>query len=491
MNNKIKAIDLFCGGGGFSRGLLDAGLEVVLAVDNWNAAVSFYKRNLPGHPVENFDLLDIDSSITRLREYEFNLIVGGPPCQDFSSAGKRDENGDRANLTTAFARIVSNLKPKYFAMENVDRARKTRTFARSLDIFRDAGYGLTVHVLDASLCGVPQKRKRVVVWGVLGGNNNELSSIIQANLSDSSMSLRDFFGDKFGIQFYYRHPRSYARRAVFSIDEPSPTIRGVNRPIPKGYPGHPGDPVPVKKGIRPLTTKERSLIQTFPECWDISGKKTEVEQIIGNAVPVKLGEFIGNCLINYIEQQEKMPSRKPKPRYHMPVYDKPNSVKHIQHAEQLLLFETGHLYLVHDHPITLLGTYRKTCRDWIVSKRLYNYPVTESELDTVKELLAVRNLILKRKGVKDLFFKVKGYSIIGKSDLLKLGYKTSKNHPAKQRYILYKLSPLSKALPCDETNAIPIVGKGVSVPQKNAASEIARKPTLRKPPKASSNKRAI
>ena len=123
------------------------------------------------------------------------------------------------------------------------------------------------------------------------------------------------------------------------------------------------------------------------------------------------------------------------------------------------------LYLVHDKPITLLGTCRKTCRDWIVSKCLYNYPVTENELDTVKELLAVRNLILKRKGVKDLFFKVEGYSLVGKSDLLKLGYKPGKNHPAKQRYILYKLSPLSDALRCDETKAIPIVGKGVSVPQ--------------------------
>lgn len=300
MGAKIKAVDLFCGGGGLSQGLSDAGIEIVAAFDNWDAAISFYKRNIHGHPIEKLDLLDSEAVAERLREYDFNMIVGGPPCQDFSSAGRRDETGGRANLTISFAQTVGMLRPEYFVMENVDRAQRTRTFAGALEIFRTAGYGLTVSVLDSSLCGAPQKRKRVVVFGILGGPDEAFAPAIRRSLASKPMSVRDCYGERFGIQHYYRHPRSYARRAVFSIDEPSPTVRGVNRPVPQGYPGHPGDAAPISGAIRPLTTKERSLIQTFPESWDVSGNKSEIEQIVGNAVPVKLGEFIGRCLLQTV-----------------------------------------------------------------------------------------------------------------------------------------------------------------------------------------------
>jgi DNA (cytosine-5)-methyltransferase 1 len=96
-----------------------------------------------------------------------------------------------------------------------------------------------------------------------------------------------------------RHPRNYCRRAVFSIDEASPTIRGVNHPIPKGYPGHPNDPVVISKGVRPLTTSERSQIQTFPKDFMWTGSKTDVEQMIGNAVPVNLAKFVALAIIDY------------------------------------------------------------------------------------------------------------------------------------------------------------------------------------------------
>lgn len=310
MNSKLKAIDLFCGGGGLSRGLSDAGIDIVSAFDNWDAAISFYEKNIHDHPIEKLDLLNSDAVAEYLAKFDFNMIVGGPPCQDFSSAGKRDETGGRANLTLSYAQIISKLRPKYFIMENVDRAQKTQTFASALAVFKNAGYGLTVSVLDASLCGVPQKRKRVVVFGILDASNNTLIPAIQRNQTSKPMSIRDYYGERFGVQYYYRHPRSYARRAVFSIDEPSPTIRGVNRPVPQGYPGHPGDAVPISSAIRPLTTKERSLIQTFPESWDVSGNKAEIEQIIGNAVPVKLGEFMGKCLLETITNNEEEPARK-------------------------------------------------------------------------------------------------------------------------------------------------------------------------------------
>lgn len=295
---KFRTVDLFCGGGGLSQGLQNAGFDVVAAFDWWQPAINFYNQNITGHSAYRQDLSDVESSVERISKWKPAVIVGGPPCQDFSSAGKRDESGGRAELTTAYAQIVCKIRPQLFIMENVDRAIKANIYQKALNLFADAGYHLTIAILDASLCGAPQKRKRVVVVGSLKEPSVSLTDIYKEMQSDKPMTIRDYLGNSIDIDFYYRHPRSYARRGIFSIDEPSPTVRGVNRPIPSGYPGHPGDAAPVTtKNLRPLTTKERSLIQTFPAEWVMVGAKSEVEQIIGNAVPVKLGEFVGRAII--------------------------------------------------------------------------------------------------------------------------------------------------------------------------------------------------
>ena len=89
------------------------------------------------------------------------------------------------------------------------------------------------------------------------------------------------------------------------MDEPSPTIRGVNRPIPRGYKLHSGDPVNTLEGIRCLTTKERSIIQTFPSNYILEGSKTNLEQMIGNAVPVKLAKYVGCAILDYIQNPNR------------------------------------------------------------------------------------------------------------------------------------------------------------------------------------------
>lgn len=141
-------------------------------------------------------------------------------------------------------------------------------------------------------------------------NDNVLDLYFDKNLSTTPMTIREYLGNSLKTDFYYRHPRNYNRRAVFSIDEPSPTIRGVNRPIPKGYKGHPKDASPINDKVRPLTTKERALIQTFPENFAWIGKKTDLEQIIGNAVPVKLAEFVGKCILEYISNNKRSTKKK-------------------------------------------------------------------------------------------------------------------------------------------------------------------------------------
>jgi DNA (cytosine-5)-methyltransferase 1 len=297
MTQQLRTVDLFAGSGGLSLGFQKAGFDVVAAYDSWMVAVRCYRLNFQ-HPVIQADLMQSDEISETIKALRPDFIIGGPPCQDFSTAGKRNE-GERASLTSSFARIVQTVQPKWFVMENVDRSFGSLAYSKARAIFKEAGYGLTERVLDASFCGVPQKRKRFFCVGLAGASDGFLHGVIDANLSEKPLTLREFFGEELAVAHYYRHPRNYSRRAIFSVDEPSPTIRGVNRPVPKGYPEHPGDPKTNMDTVRPLTTLERSRIQTFPKGFLWRGTKTEVEQMIGNAVPVKLAQFVANAIVEY------------------------------------------------------------------------------------------------------------------------------------------------------------------------------------------------
>ncbi len=294
----MNIVDLFCGCGGLSLGLQNAGYNILAAFDNWNEAIAIYERNFE-HPIYKQDLTDVEGTSEIIADLHPDMIVGGPPCQDFSSAGSRNEDNGRGILTVCYAQIISKVRPEWFIMENVEKIVGTKKLEEARRIYNEAGYGLTQLVLDASLCGVPQKRKRFFLIGKLGADNDFLKGHLLANLANRPMTIRDYVGGAWGIDFYYRHPRSYARRGVFSMDEPSPTVRGVNRPIPNGYELHPGDPVSSLDGIRCLTTKERSIIQTFPSEFILEGSKTNLEQMIGNAVPVNLAQYVGNAILEY------------------------------------------------------------------------------------------------------------------------------------------------------------------------------------------------
>jgi len=306
----ITAIDLFSGCGGLSLGFQKAGVEILAAMDNWDIVLNVYRDNFD-HPTILQDLADEFTAIKIIQKHNPDMIIGAPPCQDFSSAGKRNMNGTRANLTYNFANIVCALRPQWFVMENVQRITKSSILTQISKQFINNGYGLSSIVLDASLCNTPQSRSRLFLIGELGDKQNILVDLFKANLSNKPMTIRDYLGDSLNLEYYYRHPRSYARRGIFSINEPSPTIRGVNRPIPPTYKFHSGDPQDIDiSTIRPLSTIERSYIQTFPDSFKFFGTKTNLEQMIGNAVPVNLAFFVASTILKYINQdsvKEKTP----------------------------------------------------------------------------------------------------------------------------------------------------------------------------------------
>lgn len=292
----MRCVDLFAGCGGLSLGFQNAGFDIVAAYDRWEVAANIYRENFD-HPIFVADLYK-DETLDDIAGYKPDIIIGGPPCQDFSIAGARNR-GERANLTVRYAKIIAEIKPEWFVMENVYNIERMDVLPEALAIFKDAGYGLTKRILNASLCGVPQIRRRFFLIGHLGDQDDFLGELLDSRLSKKQMTVRDYLGDSLGTQYYYLHPRNFKRRGVFSIDEPAVTVRGTNRPIPPSYKRHPADKADINEGVRALTYKERSYLQTFPESFVFTGSKTDIEQAIGNAVPVKLAEYVAGCIRDY------------------------------------------------------------------------------------------------------------------------------------------------------------------------------------------------
>jgi len=302
------AVDLFCGCGGLSLGLAAAGFDVVAGVDAWKPAIDVYRLNNPGHKSIQFDLSDEARTASLVRSHNPFLVAGGPPCQDFSSAGDRIE-GLRADLTVKFARVIAKTKPPAFLMENVPRASLSEAYKTATRIFRKAGYGITARVVDAAFCGVPQTRKRLFMIGMLGENDGFLEHDLSKKVIEGKpRTIRQHFGKSLPFEHYYRHPRTYGSRAIFSVDEPSATIRGVNRPLPSTYRKHHLDSTDPGPEVRALTHIERALIQTFPESYiwppESQMKKAVMEQMIGNAVPVRLAATVAGALYEYAESKE-------------------------------------------------------------------------------------------------------------------------------------------------------------------------------------------
>lgn len=343
----MRAVELFAGAGGMSLGLMRAGIEVVQAYDSWDAAVETYRMNLGPHCWQH-DLKDVFGVGQMLVSLAPDIIVGGPPCQDFSVAGERIE-GERAGLTRAFAMLVIVAKPRWFVMENVPQADKSAAWKDAREMLVAAGYGLTESKLNASYYGVPQARKRLFVIGRLGEADGFLESALAAARSAEPTTVRDMLGDALGDAFFAA-PRMPGKRGLWSADEPAPTMRSSSRrPMPESYEltpadaellatgafftrpfydgrgvrtldepapsvirttrekprpkylasPHPSDPVPATEAFV-LTQEHVSRIQGFPTGWDWSAESADsrdVDQMIANAVPSPLAEAIGRVIL--------------------------------------------------------------------------------------------------------------------------------------------------------------------------------------------------
>lgn len=206
------AVDLFCGVGGLSLGLHQAGFRLLGAVDSDELVLDSYKSNFPCIPAVPLDLHshsgDQLRSALKLDGKQIDLLVGGPPCQGFSVGGLRAKEDPRNEGVLVFARLVTQLRPRYFIMENVrgflSPQHATRR-ARFFTILKRGGYSvrLPIQTLNAYSYGVPQRRIRVFVLGHVSGENAlDYPVPVQGDLP----TVRDAIGDLAKVDIYSQDP---------------------------------------------------------------------------------------------------------------------------------------------------------------------------------------------------------------------------------------------------------------------------------------------
>lgn len=345
----FPVVSLFSGAMGLDIGLMDAGLHVAVSQDFDKWCVETIREN--GHVAVEGDireLIEKDPSCNflldagKVRREDVFAVVGGPPCQSFSTAGKRKGVEDaRGTLYEQFLHVVTEIRPRFFVMENVkglmsmpsdpDDKQSTPVLEVILDHFRAIGFH-TVHALvDAVHYGTPQFRERLVI---IGSRDNEPIFIpapthfhMHQHPDMRWRTLFDAIGDmqedcgphaNFSpkiAQYLTMVPEGGNWRSLpanvtaeamggayesgggkvgffrrLSYSEPSPTL--VTTPIQKATVlCHP-------RVTRPLSVREYARIQQFPDTWKFEGKVTDCYRQIGNAVPVPLGRAIGQMLLS-------------------------------------------------------------------------------------------------------------------------------------------------------------------------------------------------
>lgn len=346
MKDTRKAISLFSGAMGLDLGLSQAGIDICIGQDFDEACYNTIKRN--GHMALLGDIRKIEPeellSATGMTSGEPFLICGGPPCQPFSTAGRRRGiNDPRGSLFREYVRMIDSIRPRFFVMENVKGLMSSplkdengkNTNGKVLDVileeFSKLNYKTVYGVLDAVNYGVPQFRERFVMIGSRDNENiflpfpthfqmhqNEtlrwvtLSKCIKdlecnhgecASFSSSRLKYlkmvpeggnwknlpEDVVEEAMGGAYHSGGGKvGFYRRLSYS--QPSPTL--VTSPIQKAtMMCHPTQD-------RPLSVSEYARIQQFPEEWIFEGTLSEKYKQIGNAVPLGLAKAIGDAIIS-------------------------------------------------------------------------------------------------------------------------------------------------------------------------------------------------
>lgn len=308
-------IELFAGAGGMGLGLEAAGMDHMLSFELAEEPHSVLVH--AGKEAIRLDLKDVAEACFAMTEQP-DIIVGGPPCQDFSKAGLRIP-GDRAEMTQIFAQIICVLRPQWFMFENVPEAANSSEYRYARGLWKRHGYGLTEVVENASFHGVPQRRNRFFAIGRLDERDGFLTSAIVAARSKRQTVMRDILDprtypeDRILLEkgYFFARPWSgkpgeVGGRGVLSIDETCYTLTHTTHEAPgPSYVAHPEDAIPAREAML-LAPSQVARVQGFATDYDFRRKKLKyareglsdkaVALMIANAVPVTLAQALGQCI---------------------------------------------------------------------------------------------------------------------------------------------------------------------------------------------------
>lgn len=335
---EYKFIDLFSGAGGLLRGFMNAGFSAAFSVEIWEPAIKTHKYNYPHVPVWSRDIRAIKDE--ELKDYsdKIDVIIGGPPCQGFSTIGKRLVKDPRNELVFEFIRFVDVVRPKIFVMENVRGLLSANNGAIKdaiVEEFREKGYNVIHKVVCAADYGVPQMRHRVIFIGVrndlvilpsfpevthspeiyetvgscimdLVGQENVFPNHIPMNHNEIVRKRISCIKEGEGIpDDGLPKEVSQGSRSDYknnNIKNFSHVYRRLSRykPATTMVPGHNAFPLHPTEN-RSLTVREAARIQTFPDDVIFMGNRQEQCIQVGNAVPVKLAEELAKHVKKILE----------------------------------------------------------------------------------------------------------------------------------------------------------------------------------------------
>jgi DNA (cytosine-5)-methyltransferase 1 len=344
-NKKPTVIDLFCGCGGLSYGFIEAGYEIILGIDHWKDAINTFENT---HKKSKGIIADLFSETPKeiskkTAITEVDVIIGGPPCQGFSIAGKRIIDDERNQLYKSFVSFVKYYRPKVFLMENVPNiVSMGKGFVKEsiIEDFKKLGYNVVHKVLLASEYGVPQNRRRAFFVGIK--NSKEFifpkptfKKLITAKEAISDLPEKSLIdGTRYKIEpksdfqklirakssSIYNHEITNHNDQTINIISLVPDggnyrnlpkelqkTRNVNIAWTRLNSNRPSFTIDTGhrhhfhyKYNRVPTVRESARIQSFPDTFIFLGSKTSQYKQVGNAVPPLLAKVLAKEIKKYL-----------------------------------------------------------------------------------------------------------------------------------------------------------------------------------------------
>lgn len=337
---KVDAVDFFCGAGGLTNGLISAGINVILGIDNDGDAESTYSLN-NNVPFWRRDLWSLRFSElkhflqNRNSQASYLLFAGCAPCQPFSKINRASTCSEDAELLIRFAEFIVKFRPHFVLSENVPQIlRHEHVFSKFLAMLDSAGYHVSYELVNAKFHNVPQTRIRLVLLA------SRLSKLALPAKSESVCTVRDAISHLPPLAAGSTHSkisnhccmslsslnlkriratphdggdsRSWPKRLLLrchrntegyydvygrmSWDKPAPTLTTRCISYSNGRFGHP-------EQDRAITLREAAAIQSFPDSFTFYGTQTNIGRLVGNAVPPKLAEALGRQIVKSLERQ--------------------------------------------------------------------------------------------------------------------------------------------------------------------------------------------